>query len=113
MRERLGVPSLPLRYLSEGVEGVGVLENVSRAGAFVRTSELPRPGAVVVLQFRSPSGALVDLRGEVRWTTRGLADPDVASGFGVLIQEPPHEYRAFFLWALEQAKEQRNDDRVE
>ena len=94
---------MPLRFLSEGIEGTGVLENVSRAGAFVRTSELPRPGAVVVLQFRSPGGVLVDLRGEVRWTTQGLAGEHVEPGFGVVLQEPSLEFRAFFRWVLDQA----------
>ncbi len=102
-RERLGVPHLPLRFLSEGIEGTGFLENVSRAGAFVRTSELPRPGAVVVLQFRSRGDALVDIRGEVRWTTQGLAGEDVEPGFGVVLQEPSREFRAFLRWVLDQA----------
>ena len=94
---------MPLRFLSEGIEGTGFLENVSRAGAFVRTSELPRPGAVVVLQFRSPGDALVDVRGEVRWTTQGLAGEYVEPGFGVVLQQPSREFRAFFRWVLDQA----------
>ncbi len=94
---------MPMRFLSEGVEGTGTLESVSRAGAFVRTSELPRAGAVVVLQFRSPGGVLVDLRGEVRWTTQGLAGEDVEPGFGVVLQEPSLEFRTFLRWVVDQA----------
>jgi hypothetical protein len=94
-----------VRFLSESVEGIGQLKNTSRAGLFVASTQMPRPGAVVALQFRSPNGLLVDLRGEVRWTTQGLPNPDLAPGFGVLLQEPPREYREFFLWALSQAKD--------
>ena len=86
----------------EGAEGVGHLKNISRAGVFVRSSDLPRPGSLLVLQFESPTGRLVSLRGEVRWNTRGMAVAEEKAGFGVLLSEPPPEYREFFLWALEQ-----------
>ena len=61
-------------------------------------------GSAVVVQFESPAGAaLVNVRGEVRWTTRGLERPEVPTGFGVLLHEPPMEYREFFLWAMARA----------
>jgi len=88
--------------MAEGAEAVGQLKNVSRAGVFVSASELPRPGAPVALQFESPSGDSVNLRGEVRWVSQGAPESRVPTGFGVLLREPPGEYRAFFLWALEQ-----------
>lgn len=97
-RRRIRIPRIQVRYLAEGIEGVGHLKNVSRAGLYVRTGEIPRVGAGVALQFRTLSGALVDLRGEVRWSSRGLADPEVVPGFGVLLHEPPREFREFYLW---------------
>jgi len=91
-----------VRFLADGDEAVGTLRNVSRAGVFVRASEVPRPGALVVLSFESPLGRILDLRGEVRWNTRGLAN-QTPIGFGVRLHEPPNEFREFFLWALEQS----------
>jgi hypothetical protein len=83
--------------------------DVSRAGLFVQAEELPSPGSAVTLQFRSPAGALVDLRGQVHWNTESLADPDVPSGFGIRLCEPPREYRAFFRWVLSQLKNDEGD----
>jgi hypothetical protein len=97
-RRRIRIPRIQVRYLAEGIEGVGYLKNVSRAGVFVSTREIPRVGAVIAVQFRTVSGSLVDLRGEVRWNSRGLADPEVVPGFGVLLHEPPREFREFYLW---------------
>jgi hypothetical protein len=48
---------------------------------------------------------LVDLRGEVRWTTQGLAPAAGSPGFGVQLHEPSREYREFVLWAVGQAKD--------
>lgn len=90
--------------MAEGCEAIGQLKNVSRAGVFVSTAELPRPGAPVALQFESPGGETVNLRGEVRWISQGAPDSCVPTGFGVLLREPPREYRAFFVWALDQAE---------
>jgi hypothetical protein len=105
-RERIQIPRVRLRFFCEGTESVGHLRNISRAGLFVQTSEIPRAGAIVGIQFQPPIGDLVDLRGEVRWTTQGLAKPDLAPGFGVSILEPPREYRDFFRWAYAQVKEE-------
>lgn len=90
--------------MAEGAESIGQLKNVSRAGVFVSASDLPRAGAPVALQFESPVGEAVNLRGEVRWISQGVPDSHVPTGFGVLLREPPREYRAFFLWALDQAE---------
>ena len=88
------------------MEALGHLQNVSRAGMFVRTADLPRAGTVVAIQFRSPVGSLVDLRGEVRWTTAEHPARELEPGFGVVLREPPREYREFFLWAIAQGKEE-------
>ncbi len=91
--------------MTEGCESVGLLKSASRAGVFIETSELPHAGSAVMVQFESPGGRMVNVRGEVRWTTRGLAGPEIPTGFGVLLHEPPAEYRDFFLWAMERVRE--------
>jgi hypothetical protein len=109
VRQRLGVELITVRYLAEGQEGIGHLVNVSRAGLFVRTVELPAEGSAVALQFRTPDGSLVDLRGEVCWTCpAGLAGGRLP-GFGVRLHEPPQEYREFFHWVLRGAEQEKRD----
>ncbi len=93
-----------MRFVAEGCEATGLLKSASRGGLFIEANELPHLGSAVVVQFESPVGAaLVNVRGEVRWTTRGLESPEVPTGFGVLLHEPPREYREFFLWAMARA----------
>ncbi len=94
-----------MRFVAEGIESLGHLANASRAGVFVLASELPRTGAAVAVQFRSPTGTLVDLRAEVRWTTQGITGSSAVAGFGVQLHEPSPEYREFMLWALAQVKD--------
>jgi hypothetical protein len=110
-RQRIRVDLIPVRYMAEGREAIGHLKNVSRAGIFVRARELPAPGAAVSLQFRSPSGELVDARGEVCWTTDGLLDGDVPPGFGIRLHEPPRQYWEFLRWVLTQVDEDKGDER--
>jgi hypothetical protein len=87
-----------VRYVAEGAESVGKLLDVSRSGVSIRAAELPRPGAIVALQFESPVGKLVDVRGEVRWSEPERdGHPD---SFGVRLHEPPKEFREFVAWAL-------------
>jgi hypothetical protein len=109
-RPRVLIDRIPVRYLAEGREAIGHLKNVSKAGVFIRGQDLPSPGSPVALQFRSPSGILVDLRGQVRWNTEGLLNTDVPSGFGVRVYEPPREYRDFFQWVLGEAEKHKGDD---
>ena len=94
-----------MRYVSETSESVGQLANVSRAGLFVQTSDLPRPGSIVAIQFKSPLGPLVDARGDVRWTTRLAGEDGIlgVEGFGVALQEPGREFRDFMMWLDGQA----------
>lgn len=87
-----------MRYVAEGAESVGQLLDVSRSGVSIRAAELPRPGAIVALQFESPVGKLVDVRGEVRWSQ--CARDGHPDGFGVRLHEPPREFRDFVEWAL-------------
>ena len=96
--------------MAEGLEVVGRMTEISRAGVFVETDEFPRPGAVLAMQFRTEQGGLVDLRGEVRWSTQGLAQSGGPSGFGVVIHEPSISYREFFLWAQENVKAEEGDE---
>ena len=58
--------------------------NVSRGGAFVRTSELLEAGRRVLLELQLPNGAQVEAVGRVAWTRRTLspggAHPDTGVG---------------------------------
>jgi len=102
-RRRVLTSRIPIRFLAEGSEGVGHLKNVSRAGLFVRSNELPRPESPITLQFEMPhTGTAINLRGEVRWTSEGQGSVDPSPGFGVQILEPPREFQEFFRWAVEQ-----------
>jgi hypothetical protein len=103
-RQRLKIARIQVRYLAEGLESVGEIRNVSRAGLFVAAGDVPRPGSFVALQFRPPRGPLVDLRGQVRWNTQGLDNLAIPAGFGVLLHEPPREYREFYLWAVSEVE---------
>lgn len=110
VRARVPIPEISVRFAADGTESVGQLENLTRTGVFIRTAELPRPGAAVALQFLDSEGELVDLRGQVRWNTRGLSSAAAASGFGVLLHEPPPEYLRFFDWVFRQAQEDKPAD---
>ena len=59
--------------------------NVSRRGAFVRTTELLLPGRRVLIELQLPNGSQVEAVGRVAWTKRAVtpkhAQPD--SGVGV------------------------------
>lgn len=96
--------------MAEGTEGVGHLKNVSRAGMFVRSNDLPRPECSIAIQFDAPeTGVSINLRGEVRWTTdgNGLA---AGPGFGIQLHEPPREFTDFFRWAVEQGEKEDSSD---
>jgi hypothetical protein len=110
VRARVAIPEISVRFSADGTESVGQLENLTRTGVFIRTAELPRPGAAVALQFRDSEGEIVDLRGQVRWNTQGLSSGDSASGFGVLLHEPPPEYLRFFDWVFRQARDDKPAD---
>jgi hypothetical protein len=58
--------------------------NVSRGGAFVRTTELLDPGRRVLLELQLPNGSQIEAVGRVAWTKRSLASgPQPDSGVGV------------------------------
>jgi hypothetical protein len=109
-RQRIRLEQIPVRYLAEGCEGVGHLKNVSRAGVFIHAEELPPAGAVVALQFRCPSGVLVDVRGLVRWGTESPDELDGSPGFGVMLHEPARDYLEFVRWAVEHAEGEKGDE---
>lgn len=93
--------------MAEGTEGLGHLKNVSRSGICVRSSDLPRPGVAIALQFELPTtGDLVDLRGDVRWSSDRLGSAGTQSAFGVNLHEPPPQFRLFLRWAIEQAEKE-------
>ncbi len=112
-RLRLPISRISVRFVAEGFEAVGHLHDVSRSGLYVRATDLPRPGAVIALQFDSPLGKLIDVRGEVRWSSKRSgsdADPD---GFGVRLHEPPAPFRDFLSWLLSQCEKSEEDGESE
>ncbi len=109
-RPRLGITQISVRFVAEGVEAVGRLQNVSRSGLYVKTAEPPRPGAIVALQFESPEGRLVDLRGEVRWNSRGAARAGKPEGFGVRLHEPPRAFQNFVAWVHSAGEKPEEND---
>ena len=106
-RPRIGISHISVRFVAEGNESTGMLRDVSRQGLYVRASHLPRPGAVIAVQFEGPFGDLVDVRGEVRWNTD--SNGTRPSGFGVLLHEPSREFRSFVGWALSQSEKEDED----
>jgi hypothetical protein len=109
-RARVPTSKIAVRFKADGSESVGYLDNMTRTGVFVRTDDLPRPGSAVALQFHTPAGALIDVRGEVRWNTEGLSHLLSTPGFGLLLHEPPPEYLEFFDWAFLEAAEEKPVD---
>jgi len=67
---------------------------------------------IIALSFESPHGSFVDVRGEVRWNTRGLA-ARTPEGFGVRLHEPPREFCEFFVWAVEQSGQDSEAESVD
>jgi Tfp pilus assembly protein PilZ len=59
--------------------------NVSRGGAFVRTTELLNPGRRVLVELNLPDGAQIEAIGRVAWTRRVIApgEPEPDSGIGI------------------------------
>ncbi len=60
-------------------------ENVSRGGAFVRTSEPLDPGRRVLVEIRLPTGRPLEAIGRIAWVKRTLPESKVEqnSGFGI------------------------------
>ncbi len=110
MRRRFQIRRIQVRFVAEGAEGLGHLKNISKAGVFIRSEEVPRSGASLAIQFDAPDGTLINLRGEVRWRTLDLMNPNVPPGFGVQLHEPSQPYREFFLWAAEQAEKEEDEE---
>ena len=69
-------------------------------------------GSIVAFQFEAPSGGLVDVRGEVRWSMEDPTAPAGQSGFGVMVHEAPISFREFFLWAQNQAEKQEEPEEL-
>jgi Tfp pilus assembly protein PilZ len=60
-------------------------ENVSRGGAFVRTSEPLDPGRRVLVEIHLPTGRPLEAIGRVAWVKRFLPEkqPEQNPGFGI------------------------------
>lgn len=85
----------PLRagFATKTLRGHGQVVNLSKAGMFIASDELPRPGESIKVLFEDATGAKLEVAGNVRWTTE---DDDVdISGFGMKIEKPSRDYLDF------------------
>jgi hypothetical protein len=96
-RQRFSLPQIRVRFAADSVEAVGQLANVSRAGLFITAGELPKPGSLATIQFRFEGERIVDVRGQVRWTTQRRT-AQAGPGFGVSLHEPGREFYEFVRW---------------
>lgn len=110
-RTRVEIAQIAVRFVAEGSESTGILRDVSRQGVYIRAGQIPRPGAVIAVQFEDPEGGLIDARGEVRWNVNPQGDQP--SGFGVIVYEPSRRFREFVDRALSVSPEKDEDDDAE
>ena len=94
---RRALRSLPeVRFQTKTIPvGEGFVKHVSVHGLSVFTDLIPAVGESVNLVFQDDTLLWIELHGVVRWIreqTNESGDP----GFGVEIESPPPEYRAFF-----------------
>lgn len=86
--------------------------NVSRGGAFVRTSETLAPGRRVLLELSLPGGGQVETIGRVAWTKRVLS-PSAAtreSGIGIEFLGGASEHLSALERFLARDAARRSDD---
>jgi PilZ domain-containing protein len=57
--------------------------NVSRGGAFIRTTELLDPGRRVLVEISLPDGAQVEAIGRVAWKQHRFVENELGCGVGV------------------------------
>ncbi len=89
--------SLPeVRFETEtSPAGEGLVKNVGVHGLGVLTDRIPAVGESVHLVFQDDTLLWIELHGVVRWI-RERPSESGDPGFGVEIEAPPPEYRAFF-----------------
>jgi uncharacterized protein (TIGR02266 family) len=88
-RFRSRVPALLL------VDGKAVdahVKNLSKEGLFLRTDQLPEPGASVQVLLKPGDGRKIELNGTVRWTTKQYPGRSKHPGFGLLFDQVTDEY---------------------
>lgn len=73
------------------VRGRGKIQNVGEGGLFVGTASIPEQGEYVQVQFRSPAGDPMEVRGLVWWTT---SQRHRRPGFGLRLLSANQNYRA-------------------
>ena len=89
-------PLPEVRFQAENIPaGEGLAKNVSVHGLGVLSDSIPALGGSVHLVFQDDTLLWIELRGVVRWI-REQTDESGDPGFGVEIETPPPEYRAFF-----------------
>jgi hypothetical protein len=101
-RLRKNSPRIPVAFQVAGLRGKGYIKNVSRAGLFIRSAELPPRRDPVDVVFADGGGRMIRLKGTVRWTTAEVTAPrPITPGFGMHIEDPSAQYLEFFQQLLD------------
>lgn len=76
--------SADIGFQSDSNFFTGFSTDISSGGLFVATYDMPPIGTVVNLNFQLPSGPIISVDGEVRWTRElNETTPDIQPGIGV------------------------------
>lgn len=93
---------ISVQFESDSTQGDGYLKNVSKAGVFVRSDQLPARGDMLKVRIERTFGDWVEVEGEVRWTTQDLdVDRPVRPGFGLRIPKPTRAFKLFYRELLQ------------
>lgn len=84
-----------------GTRGEGSVLNISPEGLFFATPLLPESGTRGSVAFVGTDGETLEVHGEVRWNTRGVAYE--TSGFGMRIEHPCQAFDRLYLQAFTRA----------
>ncbi len=90
------------------IAGQGRVENLSRDGLFLRTPVLPKEGEPIRITLRPPTGASIDVRGEVCWNSVSLAEA-TPPGFGVALFDYGSDYSALIGRVIRERDEGAED----
>ena len=83
---------MTVEFTQDSLRGIGVAENISRRGMFVRATQTPQAGPQVRITVNLPDGRRLTLVGRVVRNTRGSD----ASGFGLRLADDFPNYDALF-----------------
>jgi hypothetical protein len=96
------IVSLVAELISEDKSYVGIIENLSEKGIFMKISSTNTaigfiPGNTPMVKFQISSGETLNLRCEIRWLhTYKTPTHDLINKIGMEIIDPPTRYKEFF-----------------